>query len=65
MTISLLSTALRFDCPTCGTQAGKHCVTNRLCLSRLHLATKQPEIIRAAVLNMYSASYTPNTHNYA
>ena len=48
--ITLLDTALHsYDCPTCGAEQGHYCPKEPLCLDRLHLASKDVNVIEAMV----------------
>ena len=59
MSITIVATARQLDCPTCGSLAGQHCVTSRLCSARLHAASKRPHVVRETALSlMYSDPFT-------
>lgn len=65
----VFSAALEHTCPECGAVPGHGCVKQVFLLftcgrtphvSRLHLATKTPEIIRAMIESMRCAEVTRN-----
>ena len=58
---TLLDTALHvYDCPTCGTVRGYHCPQDRLCSSRLHLASLDLRVLEATVDSLMFSDPFPN-----